>query len=104
MHYSDFLQCHSKLNESSASQQWNGSIYLPPCTCYSARQLTCSKSTNNLPIDFKKHTDIDTTTLIDLCKYTKDNDQSLPKQHLLLCKKYSLCKNKINFEDFSILS
>ena len=88
MDYSTFIWHHKELNESNSIKPWNGSLYLPPCSCLS--QTKCSEASNGSTYDFTKFTDVQLSQLVDICKYIDPSCNSFTAKSYTLCKKYSL--------------
>ena len=55
MEHTKFLQCHKTLNYNETNKQWNGSLYLPPCTCYSSSKYTHSCLESTFEFYFFRH-------------------------------------------------
>ena len=93
MSYPNFLLCHSKLHHKINDQQWNGCIYLPPCSCSSQ---TCPYVSVTTTFDFEKHVNLKVSDLTELCQYVNPTATSSSKISYILCKKYSLQKETID--------
>ena len=77
-----------ELNDFNNIKPWNGSLYLPPCSCLS--QTKCSEAANGTAYDFTKYTDIQLSQLVDICKYIDPSCDTFTAKSYILCKKYSL--------------
>ena len=96
MEYTEFLQCHKTLNDNETNKQWNGSLYLPPCTCYSSSK--CAHSCLVSTFDFSSFPYIQAPKLVNLCNCIDSKCDSYTQKSLILCQKYSLSslKDSIN--------
>ena len=92
MEYTEFLQCHKTLNDNDKNKQWNGSLYLPPCTCLTSSK--CAHSCLESTFDFSSFSDTQVPNLVNLCKYIDPNCDSYTQKILILCQKYSLLSLK----------
>ena len=88
MDYCAFIRQHQELNDFNNIKPWNGSLYLPPCSCLS--QTKCSEAANGTAYDFTKYTDIQLSQLVDICKYIDPSCDTFSAKSYILCKKYSL--------------
>ena len=88
MEYTEFLQCHKALNDIESNKQWKGTLYLPPCTCYTSTK--CAQSISTSGFDFSSFSDIVVPKLVNLCKFIDPACHSYTHKSLTLCQKYSL--------------
>ena len=84
MDYSDFLQCHKELNDNESNKQWDGRLYLPPCSCYTS--INCPNSSISTPYDFENFSDVQVPSLINLCQYIDTKSESFTDKSIILCK------------------
>ena len=67
MEYTEFLQCCKTLNGNEINKNWNGSLYLPSCTCSSSSKV--AQSCLDYPFDLSSFSNIEVPKLINLCRY-----------------------------------
>ena len=91
MNYNTYLRSHKQLCELNTAQPWDGSLYLPPCSCHT--NTKCAESINPDKYDFSKFGNIHLSSMVNLCKFIDAKCESYTAKSLMLCSKYSITNN-----------